>query len=263
MSKVPEWATLTEGEQVVWTGGPSGAQLARSLLWSVVFVVAGLVVASLGPAQLSGPALAAYGDVRRILTVAGFVIALLGLLLGLLAYLRYESVEYLVTTEELYVKRGFLSRSVRNLRLDRVQDSGFTQSAGQRLLGYGDVHVSTAGGSGVELTFENVPDPAVVNGIVTEQLDAVRTERGPRDDRDRRDDRDDDAADRSRRDDRADADRGRRDDRRSDDRARSDDRRGAERDRRDDRDSAVRDPRDRPDGAGGRDGRDDRRPRGE
>lgn len=223
MTRVPEWATLTEGEEVVWAGGPSGTVLARSLLWAVVLVVLGLLVASLGPAQLSGPALAAYGDIQRILRGAGFVIAVVGLLVGLVAYLRYESVEYLVTTEELYVKRGFVSRSVRNLRLDRVQDTGFTQSTVQRLLGYGDVHVSTAGGSGVELVFENVPDPTVVNGIVTEQLDAARTDRddaarSPRDDCDRRDDR------------------GRRDDR----------------DRRDDRGSP-----------GGRPDRDDRRPGGE
>jgi uncharacterized membrane protein YdbT with pleckstrin-like domain len=229
MSTVPGWVTLTEGEEVVWAGGPSAAQLARSLVWAVLVVVAGLIVAALGPSQLSGAALAAYDDLRRVLRIAGFVIGTVGLLIGLVAYLRYESIDYLVTTEELYVKRGFLSRSVRNLRLDRVQDTGFTQTAPQRLLGFGDVHVSTAGGSGVELVFGNVPDPASVNAIVAEQLDAVRPPRGEPDAEERTDRRRDDRRGDDRRGDDYRREDSHRDDRRGDDRRgedrRSDDRR--------------------------------------
>lgn len=217
MPYAPKWATLTEGEEVVWNGGPSAAQLVGSLFWALALVVVGLLVASLGPAQLSGPALALYDELERALTAAGFVIATVGLLVALVAYLRYESVEYLVTTEELYVKRGFVSRSVRNLRLDRVQDTGFTQSGIQRLLGYGNVHVSTAGGSGVELVFENVPDPAAVNGIVAEQLDAIHAPHAESEP-----DPESDAAERSdrRREDRSREDRTREDRRRDDGRRR-------------------------------------------
>lgn len=224
MRDVPEWVTLTEGEDVVWTGGPSAAQLARNLVWAVLLVVAGLVIAGVGPSLISGRALAAYDDISRILRIVGFVVGTVGLLVGLVAYLRHESIGYLVTTDELYVKRGFVSRSVRNLRLDRVQDTGFTQSALQRLLGYGDVHVSTAGGSGVELVFDNVPDPAEVNGIVAEQLDAVRSPREDPDAERRADRRRDDR----RRDDRERED-SQSDDRRRDDSRRRDDRRGDDR----------------------------------
>ena len=70
-------------------------------------------------------------------------------------------------------KQGLLSRSVRNLRLDWVQDSGFKQGALQRLLGYGTVRVSTAGG-GVEMRFRAVADPEAVNARITRQLDRVR-----------------------------------------------------------------------------------------
>lgn len=90
---------------------------------------------------------------------------------------RWRAVRYLVTTEELYRKRGLVSRDVKNLRLGQVQNTGFTQSAVQRLLGYGTVTVSTAGSGGTELAFANVPDPERVNGVVTEQLDAYRERR--------------------------------------------------------------------------------------
>ena len=98
----------------------------------------------------------------------------LGVALAVASYLRVRAVEYLITSTELYRKRGLLSRSVRNLRLDRVQDSGFEQGALQRLLGYGTVRVSTAGGGGVEMRFRAVADPEAVNARITRQLDRVR-----------------------------------------------------------------------------------------
>lgn len=172
---VPAWVTLTGGESVVWSGGPSLVVLLERLLGEAVLVVAGLWLVVDGPGRLLGvevPDLAATPVDTSV--AVGAALAFLGLVLAAGTYLRFRAVEYLATTEELYVKRGLVSRSVTNLRLDRVQDSGFSQSATQRFFGYGDVFVSTAGGGGVELSFRNVPDPAQVNGIVTQQLDRAR-----------------------------------------------------------------------------------------
>ena len=171
MSRVPDWVTLTEGERVVWTGGPSAYRVASELAGEAVLVVVGLAVAAGAPSTVAGV------DVPDVVALLGLLVALAGLLAGLVTYLRYDAITYLLTTEEVYVKRGLYSRSVTNLRLDRVQDCGFEQSTLQRLLGYGDVYVSTAGRSGVELVFEDVPRPSEVNSIVTEELDAARPRR--------------------------------------------------------------------------------------
>lgn len=56
----------------------------------------------------------------------GLALAVIGALSGIVAYLRFRAREYLITTKELYRKQGLISRSVTNLRLERVQDSGFT-----------------------------------------------------------------------------------------------------------------------------------------
>lgn len=168
MSRVPDWVTLTDGEQVVWTGGPSALRVAGELVGEAVVVVVGLAIAAATPAEVAGV------TIPEAVGMVGLLIALVGLLAGLLTYLRYDAIKYLVTTEEVYVKRGLFSRAVTNLRLDRVQDSGFEQTSLQRLLGYGDVYVSTAGRSGVELIFEDVPRPSKVNGVITEELDAAR-----------------------------------------------------------------------------------------
>jgi len=174
MATVPEWVTLTEGETVVWTGGPSPVQVLKELTGEGLLVVVGLAVAALRPTEVAGVPIPGLELLPVGLGLVGLGLVLVGVLAGLATYLRFRAVEYVVTSEELYVKRGLVSRSVTNLRLDRVQDCGFEQSATQRLSGYGDVYVSTAGGGGVELVFRNVPDPAAVNGVVTERLAEIR-----------------------------------------------------------------------------------------
>ncbi|MES3518498.1 MAG: PH domain-containing protein [Natronomonas sp.] len=171
----PEWVTLTGDESVIWSGGPANVRVAEEVLGEVVLVAAGLWLVFVQPAAIGAVTLPAFGFVPLGIAGVGLVVAGVGLLFGILTYLRFRAIEYLITTKELYVKRGLVSRSVENLRLERVQNNGFEQTVLQRLLGYGHVHVSTAGGGGVELRFKNVPDPGDVNGIITERLDRVRS----------------------------------------------------------------------------------------
>lgn len=173
--EVPDWVTLTEGEQVVWQGGPANVRVAEELIGEVVLVLVGLGLALVQPAALFGFGIPAIPIIPLGLAGIGLGLAAIGALSGIVTYLRFRAREYLITTTELYRKQGLISRSVTNLRLERVQDTGFTQSVFQRLFDYGHVNVSTAGGGGVELRFENVPDPSAVNGIITEQLNRVRS----------------------------------------------------------------------------------------
>lgn len=164
----PDWVTLTEGEEVVWTGGPSAATLTGALAYNAIIAAAG-VLAAFRPG-LFGP----LSELVASLGLLPLVLVALALVRVALAVARWWAVEYLVTTEELYRKRGLVSRSVKNLRLGQIQNTGFTQSATQRVFGYGTVYVSTAGSGGTELAFANVSDPERINGVVTEQLDAHR-----------------------------------------------------------------------------------------
>lgn len=160
--EIPEWVTLTEGEEVVWSGHPSLVTESGSILLGAVLVALGAAVGS-GAGPVAG--------LPVPLSLVGAGIALLGALLVLGAYVRTRTRAYVLTTEEAYAKRGLLSRTVRNVRLDRVQNTGFSQSFVQRLVGVGSVHLDTAGTGGTEFVLSAVPDPQYVNGLVTEQLD--------------------------------------------------------------------------------------------
>lgn len=157
-AEVPDWVELTADEEVVWTSHPSPYVLAGSAVFAVVLVVAGSAVLMLVPFPLAW---------------AGLALVLAGVLLVVAGYVRLRSVQYVLTTEEVYKKTGVLSRQVTNLRLDRIQNTGFEQTALQRLLSYGDVRVETAGTGGTDIVLRAVPDPQRVNGILTERLDQV------------------------------------------------------------------------------------------
>jgi uncharacterized membrane protein YdbT with pleckstrin-like domain len=155
MSVAPDWVTLTADEQVLWSGHPSHFLAVRSLLGGLALAVFGVVLAALVPALSWFP----------------LVLVPVGVLVVVAGVVSHRSTAYVITSAEVYEKTGLFSRTVTNLRLDRIQNTTFAQSFTERLLGYGDVRVDTAGSGGTELVLRAVPDPSGVNAVLTEQLD--------------------------------------------------------------------------------------------
>jgi hypothetical protein len=70
-----------------------------------------------------------------------------------------RSVALIITTKRTTERRGWLSRSTKEILHDKVQDIQITQSFPQRLLGIGTVGISNAGEAGVEIVVDDLPDP--------------------------------------------------------------------------------------------------------
>jgi len=132
-----DWLSLDPEEEVVWTGKPHSMSLVPAL---VVGVPLSLVLVG-------------------IPIIAG-------------AYLSRENTEYVITTEALYVKRGIVSRDVKRVGFEKVQDTSYAQGLFGTQFGYGSVDISTAGGSGVELSFDSVADPKRIQELVNERIRA-------------------------------------------------------------------------------------------
>ncbi|MGC6488970.1 MAG: PH domain-containing protein [Planctomycetota bacterium] len=81
-----------------------------------------------------------------------FLVAALGLFVLQLGYavVRYLTLEYTLTPEELRIREGLLHRQERRIPLDRIQDLGFESTLLRRALGLTVVMVETASGRGVE-----------------------------------------------------------------------------------------------------------------
>ncbi|ERG97128.1 PH domain-containing protein [Haloquadratum walsbyi] len=134
-----DWLTLEEGESIQWVSTPHQ--------YSMI------------PAFVIGIPLS---------------IILIGIPIIVGSYLRYTNTNYVITNRGLYSKRGIISMNVQQIGFEKVQNTSYSQSALGSSLGYGSVDISTAGGSGVELQFRSIPNPASVQELVAREIDTRR-----------------------------------------------------------------------------------------
>ncbi|MCG1003156.1 MULTISPECIES: PH domain-containing protein [Halobacterium] len=139
-----DWLTLDDDEEVVWSGKPHKS--------------------SLIPALVVGIPLS---------------IVLVGLLIIASAYLYRENTQYVVTLDALYRKSGVLSRDVQRIDFGKVQNTSYSQGFFGTRFGYGNVDISTAGGSGVEMQFQSVPDPRHVQEAINKRVKATQGDSTP------------------------------------------------------------------------------------
>jgi len=135
-----DWLTLDDSETVVWADTPHEL--------------------SLVPAFVVGIPLS-------------FLLVGIPILVG--SYLAYKNTNYVVTTSALYRKTGVLSRNVQRIEFGKVQDTSYRQSFLGAQFGYGTVDVSTAGGTGIEMSFTNVADPQSLQQRINERIRSDRT----------------------------------------------------------------------------------------
>jgi uncharacterized membrane protein YdbT with pleckstrin-like domain len=131
-----DWLSLEEGEEVIWSGNPR--------MHSII------------PAVLLG---------IPLIPVLG-----LGLLIMMGAYLSVENTFFVVTTQGVYHKSGVLSRDVQKIGFDKIQNISYSQGVFGNFFGYGNVDISTAGGSGVEMRFRSIGDPKDVQQKINRRI---------------------------------------------------------------------------------------------
>lgn len=133
-------------ETVRWSGRPR----LLAVLPAAVFGLA-LVVGAIG----------VYAATRRPLPL---VFVPVGIGLGLWGYLVVTNTRFVVTDRAVYRKRGVLSRNVRRIDVERVQNSSFRQGVRGTLFGYGTVVVEAAGGGAIR--FHDIEEPREVRALV-------------------------------------------------------------------------------------------------
>jgi uncharacterized membrane protein YdbT with pleckstrin-like domain len=125
-----DWLTLEEGEKVLWSSRAHRYSLYVGMVFGVIFLFVG----------------------------------------SILAWLNYQNTHYVVTNRRIYAKRGIVSRNVKTVDFDKVQNINYTQGALGAHFGYGNVEISTAGSSGAEVTFRSIPDPADVQELIDREI---------------------------------------------------------------------------------------------
>ena len=135
-----DWLTLDPDEEILWSGKPASETMYGAYLIGVPLVLF-------------------FG---------------LGLVMIVGAYLNRENTDYVITDKSVYKKTGILSRSVSEVEYEKVQNTSFSAGVIGRSLGYGNVEISTAGGSGVEMRLRGVNDPQEVQKRLSRRVKEVQ-----------------------------------------------------------------------------------------
>lgn len=129
-----DWVTLEDDEEVLWSGEPR--------------------IQSIIPAIIVGVPMTLF---------------LVGPLIIIGAYLNLKNTDFLITTKGLYRKTGILSRNVKKITFDSIQDISFNQGILGNYFEYGNIQISTAGGSGIEMQFNAVNAPREVQELINRE----------------------------------------------------------------------------------------------
>jgi len=140
-------------ERALWRGRASYRSQAPLFSVGAILVAAGAVM--FPPAAATG--------IPGAVDAPSAIVAL-GVVAIAMALLTVMATEYTVTDRGVRARRGIVARSVVEVRGEWITGVRVSQDALGRLLGYGDVAVATAGGTGAVLM--GVADPARVAAAV-------------------------------------------------------------------------------------------------
>ena len=101
-----------------------------------------------------------------------------GVLLLLQLWIRVKSCSYRLTTQRLFVRRGWLAKHVNELELYRVKDVVVDQGVLQRVLGYGTITVLADDNTTPEVHLDSVSSPIKVKELIRTQYRAARQREG-------------------------------------------------------------------------------------
>jgi uncharacterized membrane protein YdbT with pleckstrin-like domain len=150
---------LHPGEQMIYEGHPSWRAILDFYLKGLIAVAIVCLLVALGTNL--------FGDETNkslviILAIAGTAAVILA------GFVKRVATRYTITNQRLHIKRGIVSRTIQETRLQRVQNVNFTQSVFQRVLQIGNVDFDTAAGDDYNFIFEGVDEPEDVVQRVSE-----------------------------------------------------------------------------------------------
>jgi len=155
---------LNQSEEVVLDLRPHWAKL----FFPVVFVV--LAIAATGASLVVG---------IKSLSLALVALLVLAVVFLLARYVKWTTINFVVTTERLIHREGVIAKNGIEIPLDRVQTIRFHQTIFERMIGAGDLLIESAGETG-QNTFGDIRRPNVVQNVIYREIEAYENRRADR-----------------------------------------------------------------------------------
>ncbi len=153
---------LNEGEEIVLDQRPH---------W---FFLVGPVMALVGALALAVTVSARVdGDLHAVALVPALLLVAVSLGWVLVRYARWATTSFVITTDRLIHRYGVLSKSGREIPLERLNDVSFHQTLFQRLMGSGDLLIESAGERGQQM-FSGFPHPERTQNRIHNQIELAQ-----------------------------------------------------------------------------------------
>ncbi|HLG16927.1 MAG TPA: PH domain-containing protein [Blastocatellia bacterium] len=137
---------------------------------TMIYVVAWYLLAALlviAVAAVMGLLSGVVAGLTAFLTILG--VALIAFAVPLYKHVLRRREVYTLTTHKLEMRYGLIAKTVRNIPLNKIQDVTVTASAGERLLGLGDIVIDSASESG-KIFLEDIHRPERYADMVLAEL---------------------------------------------------------------------------------------------
>jgi uncharacterized membrane protein YdbT with pleckstrin-like domain len=85
-------------------------------------------------------------------------------------YLRWNTTLFVITTDRLILRSGVLSKSGKEIPLERLNDIAVRQTFFERLIRSGDVQLESGGEMGAQLV-SNIPRPFEVQNVIYSEIE--------------------------------------------------------------------------------------------
>ena len=166
-------------ETVIWEGSPSLklllVQILRTLIVATAAIIAAILVHPLAMSFFEDLSAGKGGRGPRdgspatliLMVIVGSYLVIRVIVLST-SVMRLRSTRYRLTNQRLVVEQGILSRTLDEVDLRTVDDSGFSQSPLERLQGIGTVWVLASDRSTPRLALRGIPDPRALRERIRE-----------------------------------------------------------------------------------------------
>ena len=104
--------------------------------------------------------------------------AILGVFYLSIVYHHYAWI-FTVDADSIESRYGLIARNIKSIRVRDLRNVNLRQSIFQRILGIGDLEFSTAGGSGIEVSFFGIENPMKLKDEIQKLQDQGRASSAP------------------------------------------------------------------------------------
>ncbi|HEX55296.1 MAG: hypothetical protein DRO90_00685 [Candidatus Altiarchaeales archaeon] len=139
------------------------------ILIAIVFFILAILVPNpaIGPIKFS----------RLVFVGFGIFIIIAVLLMALGTIYRHYSRRYYITNNRVLARSGIFTKHIDGVPYSKIQNIELRKSFYESIADVGDILIDVAGGPGLELTLDNVPDPEKPYKLILKQM-KIREDRG-------------------------------------------------------------------------------------